>query len=66
MLFLAAARATNSDFIVEFVIYVCFLEAYEMTHPPRRNIQTLVEEWSSTLLIQLASEYPSITEGNHT
>ncbi|GJV10487.1 hypothetical protein Tco_1352028 [Tanacetum coccineum] len=44
----AAANATNSDFIVEPVMHVCFLEAHEMTHPPSRNTHLLVEDESST------------------
>src|SRR3954462_12718881 len=52
----AAANATNSDSIVELVIHVCFLEAHEMAPPPSKNTHPLVEDESSTLFIQLASE----------
>ncbi|GKD79755.1 hypothetical protein Tco_1342376, partial [Tanacetum coccineum] len=53
-----AAKATNSYSTVELVMQVCFLEAYEMEPPPRKNTQPLVEELSLILLIQLASGYP--------
>ncbi|GKB32563.1 hypothetical protein Tco_0871964 [Tanacetum coccineum] len=43
-----AANATNSDSIVESVMHVCFLEAYEMAPPPSRNTHPLVEDESST------------------
>jgi len=39
-----AANATNSNSIVEFVIQVCFFDAHEMTPPPSKNTQPLVEE----------------------
>nr|GEZ53066.1 zinc finger, CCHC-type [Tanacetum cinerariifolium] len=49
----AAAKATNSDSIVEPVLQFCFLEAQEITPPPNRNTQALVDELSSVLLIMV-------------
>nr|GEV00370.1 retrovirus-related Pol polyprotein from transposon TNT 1-94 [Tanacetum cinerariifolium] len=51
----AAAKATNSDSIIETMIQVYFLDAQETASPPSRNTQLLVDELSSALLIQLAS-----------
>ncbi|GKG54606.1 hypothetical protein Tco_0560261, partial [Tanacetum coccineum] len=52
---LAAAKAINSDPIVEPMMQVCFLEAPETAPPPSKNTQPLVDELYSVLLIQLAS-----------
>ena len=52
----AAAKAINSDSMVEWEIHVCFFDAQEMTPPLRVNIQPDVDLLSLTLIIQLASE----------
>nr|GEX31930.1 putative reverse transcriptase domain-containing protein [Tanacetum cinerariifolium] len=44
----ATANATNSDSIVELVMHICFLEAYEMASSPSRNNHPLVKDESST------------------
>ncbi|GKD72882.1 hypothetical protein Tco_1331164 [Tanacetum coccineum] len=44
----AAANASNSNSIVEPVMNVFFLEAYEMPHPSSRNTHPLIEDESST------------------
>ena len=51
----AAANATNSDSIVEWVIHVCFFEAHEIAPPPILKIQLDVDLLSFILVIQLAS-----------
>ncbi|GJU59589.1 hypothetical protein Tco_1237355 [Tanacetum coccineum] len=58
----ADAKATNLDSIVKLAMQVFFLESHQITPPPSKNTQLLVEELSSVLLIQLASVYPSRTE----
>nr|GEX90454.1 hypothetical protein GLYMA_17G188000 [Tanacetum cinerariifolium] len=44
----AAANAINSYSIVEPVMHVCLLEAYEMTPPPSRYTHPLVDDESLT------------------
>nr|GEV76030.1 ribosomal L1 domain-containing protein CG13096-like [Tanacetum cinerariifolium] len=50
-----AAKATNLNSIVELVMQACFLNNQEIAPPPSRNTQSLVDELSSVLLIQLVS-----------
>ncbi|MGV7994855.1 hypothetical protein PJP12_29740, partial [Mycobacterium kansasii] len=54
-----AAKAINSDFIVECVMQVCFLDPQDTAAPPRVNIYPVVDLLSPALDIQLASVYPS-------
>ena len=61
---LADAKAINSEHIVDSATHVCFLEAHEMAPPQNINTHPLVEELSSLLDIQVASEYPSKTRGS--
>lgn len=58
-----AAKAINSDSIVECEIHVCFLVGHEMALPPRVNTHPNVALLSLALVIQLASVYSSSTDG---
>ena len=58
----AAAKATNSDAIVELAIHVCFFIPQNTTPTPRVKIHPLVEELSS-LFVQHAYEKSSRTDG---
>ena len=51
----AAAKAMNSDSIVEWVILVYFFDAQETTSPPKMNTHPEVDLLSLALVIQLAS-----------
>ena len=59
----AAAKAINSDSIVECEIHICFLEAHETAPPPRVKTQPDVALLSLALVIQIASIQPSSTNG---
>ena len=62
---LHATNAINSAAMVESAMHVCFFEPQETAASPRLKIHPLVEARSSTYVTQLASVYPSKTEGSH-
>ena len=47
--FPVAAKAMNSDSMVECMMHVCFLEPQETTPPPSVNTQPVVDLLSPTL-----------------
>ena len=57
------SKAMNSDVIVEWAIHACLEDLQDTVAPPRVNTYPLVNFDSSEYAIQLASLYPSSTDG---
>ena len=58
------SKATDSDFIMDLVIIVCFKDFHDIAASPKVNTYPLVALESCVLDIQLSSEYHSKTAGS--